>query len=144
MNRATLGKRLIVLKSVCTVMVLVLGAGLFSSAAMGSDDCGMKCCCRSGSTLLQTSSEMQMRSQMGCCSGKSVKPCDLKGAKPVDMPELAVFSWRIKLFSADYATSGSAALDDNCQYTGRKILSPTRVPKFNSPPIYLQKVSFLI
>ncbi|MBT8372117.1 MAG: hypothetical protein KJO34_14220, partial [Deltaproteobacteria bacterium] len=99
MNKIPSGKRSIMLKAVCTAMVLILGGSLFAAGVMGSNGCGIKCCCQTGTTHMQSSVEKQMRSPMGCCSGVPLSPCDLQSAKPFELPEIVLASSRDDLSS---------------------------------------------
>ena len=143
MNQLSIGNRSTVRKAVCTVMILVLGSGIFSSAAMGSGGCGIKCCCQTGPSHMESSAVMQMRSPMGCCSGGTLSPCKLQGAKPVEFPELALTPWRANPLNAHPSFPNFFAINDYGQYITRNAISQTQAPKFNAP-LYLQKLSFLI
>ena len=144
MINLTARNRLILLKTICAGLALVLGVGLFGNAAMGSNSCGMKCCCHSGATQMKPSTEMQMRSSMGCCSGASLSPCDMQGAEPVDLPETALASWRPNLTGADGSNVVHTAFIELGQHISNNYPSQTLDPQFNSPPLYIQKLSFLI
>ena len=144
MIKLATGKSSIILKAVCASLILVLGAGQFGGAAIGSGGCGMKCCCQSDPSHMKSSAEMQMRSPMGCCSGGSISPCDLEGAKPADLPEMALTQGQAGLLNACGSALSVVALNDNGRQKSRNVISQTLDPKFNSPPLYLQKLSFLI
>ena len=144
MIKIPLDIRSIMLKAVCTALVLILGGSLFADGVMGSEGCGMKCCCQTGPAQMQSSAEKQMRSQVGCCSGVPLNPCDIQSAKPFELPEIILAACCDELSK----TCGSAAIlsdaTDRGQNTGVNSISQIRDPKFNSPPIYLQNLSFLI
>jgi hypothetical protein len=136
--------RSIMLKAVCTALVLILGGIMFASGAMGSDGCGMKCCCQTGSNHVQPAAQKHMRSQVGCCPGVPLSPCDIQSAKPFELPEIILASCCDELSLA----GGSAAIlsdaTDRRQNTGLSSISQDLHLKFNSPPLYLQNLSFLI
>jgi hypothetical protein len=132
------------LKAVCTALVLILGGSLFAAGVMGSEGCGMKCCCQTGPTHIQPSAEKQMRAPMGCCSGVPLSPCDLQSAKPFELPEVIL---ALCCDNLSYTGGASAILtdaSDKSQNPDTKFIVQVLDPKFNSPPIYLQNLSFLI
>jgi hypothetical protein len=144
MNKISHSTRSIMLKAVCTALVLILGGSLFAAGVMGSGDCGMKCCCQTGPTHIQPSAEKQMRAPMGCCSGVPLSPCDLQSAKPFELPEIILASCCIDLPNADGPTGILTDSNDNGQSLSGNFFSQVLDPKFNSPPLYLQNLSFLI
>ena len=144
MNKNPTGKRSIMLKAVCTAMVLILGASLSAAGVMASNGCAMQCCCQTGPSQMQPSAEKQMRSPMGCCSGVPFRPCDIQSAQPFELPEIITASCCVYHF---YNSGFSAILidtDDERQNTGTKFVAQVLEPKFKAPPIYLQKLSLLI
>ncbi|CAB1074855.1 hypothetical protein D1AOALGA4SA_2675 [Olavius algarvensis Delta 1 endosymbiont] len=144
MNKLSASAKSILLKAVCTAMVIILGGSLFAAGAMGAEGCGMKCCCQTGPSHVQSSAEKQMRSPMGCCAGVPLSPCDIQAARPLELPEIILAS------SCDYLPeiSGTAVMinpaGDQRKNSGAKFISQVLDPKFNSPPLYLQNSSFLI
>ena len=144
MIKMTLTNRSTMRRTVCTVRILVLGAGMFGGAAMGSGGCGTKCCCQAGPSPMKSTGVMQLRSPMGCCSGGTFSPCDLQGAEPVELPEPALTPWRSTPSNADGSTPSLVSMKDTGQHLNKKAISQTQDPKYNSPPLYLQKLSFLI
>lgn len=144
MNKISTSARSIMLKVVCTAMVIILGGSLFAAGAMGAEGCGMKCCCQTGLSHMQSSAEKQMRSPMGCCAGVPLSPCDIQAARPLELPEIILAS------SCDYLheVGGTAVMinpaGDERKNSGAKFISQVLDPKFNSPPLYLQNLSFLI
>jgi len=144
MNKIATITRTIMLKAVCTALVFILGGSLFAAGAMGSDGCGMKCCCQTGPTHVQPAAGQQMQSPMGCCSGVPLSPCDLQPTKPFELPEIV-----LAVCCDDFSNAGgtAAALTDangRRQSPGANFISQVLDPKFNSPPIYLQNLTFLI
>jgi len=144
MNKTSTGKRSILLQAVCTAMVLILGGSLFAAGVMGADGCGMKCCCQTGPTHMQPSAEKQMRAPMGCCSGVPLSPCDLQSAKPFELPEIILSSCCDDLSHTGGASVILTGASDKSQNTGGKSIVQILDPKFNSHPLYLQNLSFLI
>ena len=143
MNKISTGTRSILLKAVCTAMVLILGGSLFAAGVMGADGCGMKCCCQTGPTHMQPSTEKQMRAPMGCCSGVPLSPCDLQSAKPFELPEIILSACCYSSYTGGAPVILTDA-SDKSQNTGGKFSVQILDPKFNSPPLYLQNLSFLI
>ena len=144
MNKITTITRLILLKTVCTVMVIILGGSLFAAGALGTGGCGMKCCCQTGSAHLQPAAGQQMQSPTGCCTGIPLNPCDLQSTNPFELPEIV-----LAVCSDDFSKAGgpAAALTDangRRQSPGTDFISQVMDPKFNSPPLYLQNLAFLI
>ncbi|CAB1059343.1 hypothetical protein D1BOALGB6SA_4105 [Olavius sp. associated proteobacterium Delta 1] len=144
MNKTSTGTRSIMLKAVCTAMALILGGSLFAAGVMGSDGCGMKCCCQTGPTHMQASAEKQMRAPMGCCSGVPLSPCDLQSAKPFELPEIILSSCCNDLSYPGGASVILTETSDKSHNSGGKFIVQVLDPKFNSPPLYLQNLSFLI
>jgi hypothetical protein len=144
MNKATAITKTIILKAVCTALVFILGGSMFAAGAIGSDGCGMKCCCQTGPTHMQSSVDKQMRSPIGCCTGVPLSPCDLQSTKPFELPEIV-----LAVCCDDFSNAGgtAAALTDangRKQSPGANFIYQVLDPKFNSPPIYLQNLTFLI
>ena len=144
MNKRVHGTRSNMLKGVCTAMIIVLGASLFAAGAMGSDGCGMKCCCQTGPSNIKAQAEIQMRSPMGCCSGLALNPCDLQSARPIKLPEITRSSCCWQISHVDGATITFSELNEPGLNIGSKSLSQLLDPNFNPPPLYIQKLSFLI
>lgn len=132
------------LKGVCTGLTLILGGSLFAAGALGSDRCGIECCCKSGPTHMQHLTEKQIQAQMGCCSGVLPRPCDLKSANPFELPEIVMASCSR---DSSHAVGPLNFVDDSPDTNfnpGGNSFSKIVDPQFNSPPLYLQKLSFLI
>jgi hypothetical protein len=144
MRNYTIGSKSLLLKAVCLAMVIVLGAGMFGAGAMASADCGMTCCCHSDARHMQSSAEMQMRSPMGCCTGTPLKSCDLQSSTPFELPEITMASSNWDLPNAGGSTVVLSGSNDYRQSIGSKTLSQVLDPNFDSPPLYLQKLNFLI
>jgi len=144
MNKISTGIRSILLKAVCTALVLILGGSLFAAGAMGSGGCGMTCCCQTGPTHMQPAAEKQMQSPMGCCSGVPLSPCDIQSAIPFELPEVILASSCDDLSKAGGPTGILTDANENRQNSGANFVSQVRDPHFNSPPIFLQNLSLLI
>jgi hypothetical protein len=144
MNKISTGIRSILLKAVCTAVVLILGGSLFAAGVMGSGDCGMKCCCQTGPTHIQPSAEEQMRAPLGCCSGVPLSPCDLQSTKPFELPDITLASCCIELPNAGGPTGILTDANDNGQHLSGNFIFQVLDPEFNSSPLYLQNLSFLI
>ena len=144
MNKVSANTRSIMLRAVCTALALVLGGSLFAAGALGSDGCGMKCCCQTSPVPMQPAAESQMRSPLGCCSGVPLSPCDLQSALPFDLPEMVLTSCCVDL----PLVSGQAVILPDSYFDwlnrGGVFIPQVLSPQFNSPPLYLQKLSFLI
>lgn len=144
MKKISTGTRSIRLKAVCTALVLILGASLLAAGVMASNGCAMKCCCQTGPAHMQPSTEKQMRSSQGCCSGVPFSPCDIQSGKPFELPEMISASC---CTYHSYAGGVSLILcdaGDKSQNPGAKFNVQVLDPKFISPPIYLQHLSLLI
>jgi hypothetical protein len=144
MIKTSIDIRSIMLKAVCTALVFILGGSLFAAGVMGSDSCGMKCCCQTGPTHVQSTAEQQMQSPMGCCSGVPLSPCDIQSGRPFELPEII-----LAVCGDDLSNPGGSAViisdvSDRRQNSDVNSVSQVLDPKFNSPPIYLQNLSFLI
>ena len=144
MNKIPTGKKSIMLKAVCTALVLIFGCSLFAAGAMGSDGCGMKCCCQSGPTHMQPSAEKQMRAPLGCCSGVPLSPCDLQSAKPLELPEIILASSRDNISHVGGAPVTLTDVNRKSQNPGAKFMVQVPDLKLNPPPLYLAYLSLLI
>ncbi len=131
-------------KGVCTVLIVILGGSLFAAGALGANNCGMECCCKTGPTHMQPGTEKQIRSQIGCCSAVPLSPCDLQSANPLELPEFTMASG---YWNYPYA-NGILDVVDNSPTTNPNSdgnsISQILEPQFNPPPLYLQKLTFLI
>ena len=144
MNKIPTGTRSILLKAVCTALVLILGGSLFAAGVMGSDGCGMKCCCQTGPTHMQSTAEQQIQSPMGCCSGVPLSPCDIQSGRPFELPEIILAACCNDISNAGGSAVIISETSDRRQNSDFNIFSQVLDPKFNSPPIYLQNLTFLI
>jgi hypothetical protein len=144
MNKNRTGTRSIMLKAVCTAMVIILGGSLSAAGVMASNGCAMKCCCQTGPAHMQPSTEKQMRSSMGCCSGVEFSPCDIQSAKPFELPEVITASCCVYHFHTGGISVSLIDTRDKSQNAGAKFFIQVQELKFKSPPIYLQKLSLLI
>ena len=132
------------LKAVCTALVFILGGSLFAAGAMGSDGCGMKCSCQTGPTHVQPAAGQQMQSPMGCCSGVPLSPCDIQSGRPFELPEIILAVCCDDLSNAGGTTAALTDANGRRQSPGADFISHVLDPRFNSPPLYLQNLSFLI
>ena len=144
MNKVLASAKLAMLKAVCTAMVIVLGGGLFAAGAVGAEGCGMKCCCQSGPNHVAPLADKQMRSAIGCCAGVPLNPCDLQSARPFELPEIILASCGDNLPNAGGTSVISIGAVDESDNTGAQFISQVLNPEFNSPPLFLQNLSFLI
>ena len=144
MNKATAITKTIILKAVCTALVFILGGSLFAAGAMGSDGCGMKCCCQTGPTHVQPAAGQQMQSPMGCCSGVPLSPCDIQSGRPFELPEIILAACCDDLSKAGWSAVILPDGIDRRSKTGLNYFSQALDLKVSSPPIYLQNLSFLI
>jgi len=144
MNKNSTSAKSLMLKALCTAMVIVLGGSLFAAGAMGSEGCGMTCCCQTAANHMQSSAEKQMRSPMGCCAGVPLSPCDIQAAGPLELPEVILASSFGNFHDAGGPSAVINPAADERKTSGAKFISQVLDPKFNSPPLYLQNLSFLI
>ncbi|NNL76819.1 MAG: hypothetical protein HKO68_10835 [Desulfobacterales bacterium] len=144
MNKVSANTRSIMLRAVCTALALVLGGSLFAAGALGLDGCGMKCCCQTSPVTMLPAAESQIRSPMGCCSGVPLSPCDLQPAQPFELPEIILAAGYVHLPIGGGTTAILADSYNDWLNRGGVFISQVLSPKFNSPPLYLQKLSFLI
>jgi hypothetical protein len=136
--------RSILLKTVCTVLALVLFSSLFAIGAMSADGCRMQCCCQSRPIHMQTSADVQLRAPMGCCSGDPQSPCNLQSVQPFELPEIILTSHNTN--HTNFVGPIVVLTDSkiNWLFHGSYLISQVIIPKFNSPPLYLQKLTLLI
>jgi len=144
MNKIPSGNNSIMLKAVCTALVLIFGCSLLAVGAMESHGCGMKCCCQSGPTSMQPLAEKQMRAPMGCCSGVPLSPCDLQSTKPLELPEMVLASSRDNISHVGGGPVILADVNPKSHNSGAKFMVQVLDLKLNPPPLYLSNLSFLI
>ena len=144
MNKTSANKRSIMLKAVSTALILILSGSLFAAGAMGSDGCGMTCCCQNSPTRTQFAAEKQMRSPMGCCSGVPLSPCDLQSSRPIELPDIISATCCIDLPNTGAPTGLSTVSNVLGQNLNGNLISQQQEPAFISPPLFLQNLSFLI
>ena len=138
------GKRLLMFKTACIALALMLCGILFTTGVSADPGCGVKCCCQSTSVNQHHNSVKQIRSSMGCCTGAPVVPCDLEAAPSFELPEFTISSIG-NSFSNAIGLTGilTDSLGDQHDYRVKFSFQFVR-EKSKSPPIYLQNLSFLI
>ena len=143
MNRSRAGARLLILKTFCIALTLIFGTILFSAGSLAGQGCGSKCCCQSNPNSMSHDAGKQIRVSAGC-SGTPVIPCDLESTQELDLPEFTLCATGFNF----PRPGGSAVILDQPRSDGRNfsgiVISQPVGQKINSPPIYLQKLSFLI
>ena len=144
MNKISTDRRSILLKAVCTALVLILGGSLFAAGVMGSGGCGMNCCCQTGPTHMQPAADKQMRSALDCCSGVPISPCNLQSTKPFELPDITLAACCIDLPIVYGPTGILTDANVNGQNLSGNFISQRLDPKFISPALYLQNSSLLI
>jgi len=143
MNKVASGNRLLI-KAICLSLALTFGASLIATGVMANSGCGMKCCCLSQPMPQHQTTQEQIRSSRGCCSGSSQMPCDLVSATELRLPEITLAASAGQLSTAAGATGTfSDDLSDRYGFRGHSFDQCAR-KKFRSPPLYLQNLSFLI
>jgi len=143
MNKVASGNRLLI-KVICIALTLAFGASLIATGVMANSGCGMKCCCLSQPMTQHQTTQEQIRSPKGCCSGSSQMPCDLVSATELRLPEITLASSAGHISTAAGATgSFSDDLSDRYGFRGHSFDQFAR-EKFRLPPLYLQNLSFLI
>jgi hypothetical protein len=131
-------------QALCVALVFILGGSLFTTEVMGSDACGMMCCCQTGPSHIQSSVEKHFRSPVGCCSGIPLSPCDMQSAKPLKLPEIILASYGSNLPSNIGLTNLPCDSNDHRQPPGRMSQSLVSEPPLNAPPLFLQHLTLLI
>ena len=143
MNKVASGNRLRI-KAIGLALALTFGASLIATGVMANSGCGMKCCCLSQPMPQHQTTQEQIRSSRGCCSGSSQMPCDLVSATELRLPEITLAASAGQLSTAAGATGTfSDDLSDRYGFRGHSFDQFAR-KKFRSPPLYLQNLSFLI
>ena len=105
----------------------------------------MSCCCQMKPLMdMQPTAEKQLRSPIGCCSGVAQKPCDMQSTPFSELPDV------VSAYSGEFYPDAFCLTVVLVKTFGGRINSGddsiflTSDPKFRSPPLYLQKLSFLI
>jgi len=143
MNKVASGNRLLI-KAICLALALTFGASLIATGVMANSGCGMKCCCLSQPMTQHQTTQEQIRSSKGCCSGSSQMPCDLVSATELRLPEITLAASAGHISTAAGATGNlSDDLSDRYGFRGHSVDQFAR-KKFRRPPLYLQNLSFLI
>lgn len=143
MNKGASGNR-VVIKAICIALTLTFGASLMATGVMANSGCGIKCCCLSKSIPQLHAPQEQIRSEMGCCAGSSLMPCDLIPASELQLPEITLAPSAGYIPTAAGSTGNIA--DDLIDRHGFRdhAFDQFAREKFRSPPLYLQHLSFLI
>ena len=143
MNKGVSRNRLLI-KAICIALALTFGASIIATGVMANSDCGMKCCCLSKPMPRHQTTQEQIRSSMGCCSGSAQMPCDLVSATDLRLPEITLASAPGHLPTvADSPGNFFDDLSDRYGFRGRAVDQSAR-ENFRSPPLYLQNLTFLI
>ena len=144
MKWINIGIRGILLKTVCVVLTLLFGASVINAGIFTDLGCGSNCCCQTQPTAMHHTQGKQIRSSTGCCSASSKIPCDLNSGDSAQLPLYSLASVGIGLWKEVGPTGNLAASRINIHYNKRKCNLQVSREKFQSPPLYLQKLSFLI
>jgi hypothetical protein len=143
MNKAAFGNR-VPIKVICIALALTFGASLMATGVMANSGCGMQCCGLSKPMTRHHTTQEQIRSSMGCCSGSGQLPCDLVSAMELRFSEISLASSGGHMSTAAGATG--TFFDDLIDRYGLRghAFDQFAREKFPSPPLYLQNLSFLI
>ena len=143
MNKGASGNRLLI-KAICIGLAITFGASLIATGAMANAGCGMQCCGLSKPMTRHHTTQEQIRSSMGCCSGSGQLPCDLVSAMELRLPKITLAASAGYLPKVAGSTSNfSDDLIDRHDSRGHAF-DQFAWDKFRSPPLYLQNLSFLI
>ncbi len=141
-NAAGIG--LFISKTMCVVLVLVLGASLFAAGAFADFGCGEKCSCLRSPMDMHHSKAGLIPFSAGFCNGDPMIPCDLESGQTYILPEFIPgsigASVTYTLGAADMTADSPTGSHD---FRGDAAYQLVRVVSL-SAPIYLQNVSLLI
>jgi hypothetical protein len=144
MNRNLAGANLFFLKTVCVAMCLVFLSGLFAAGILANAGCNVKCCCQSQPMGHHHNPGKHLQSSMGCCSGSSQMPCDLKSSQHSDFPIVFLGSVGSDGSSIAVATKQFTCLLDDRVNLGGSNHHRDAAKNIHSRPLYLQNLIFLI
>jgi hypothetical protein len=144
MNYRRAGARLLIQKSFCIALILVFGMAIFTAGSFAGQSCGSICCCQSIPISMAHNAGEQIRASMGCCARTPVNPCDIGSARKQELQEFTLCSTGFHFSQPGgpaviFNLSGSEARN----FSAIVISQPVGL-QIISPPIYLQKLSFLI
>ena len=139
-----IGIRGILLKTVCVVLTLLFSASVITAGVFMDLGCGSNCCCRTQPTAMHHTQGKQIRSSTGCCSETPKIPCDLDAGRSSQLPLYFLASVGIDLWKELVPTENLAASRLNINYHQHNGNFKIIMEKFPSPPLFLQKLSFLI
>jgi hypothetical protein len=125
-------------------LTLVFAMTSVAAGSLAGLDCGAKCCCQTNPNSMMHGAGEHIRASKGCCSGSPMIPCDWESSQKSDLPEITLGAAGSNLSHA----SGTAVISNRSPIDGRNF-GGTRFSRpsekiIKSPPIYLQKLSFLI
>ena len=128
--------------SIALTLVFVMTS--VAAGSLAGLDCGVKCCCQTNPNSMMHGAGEHIRASKGCCSGSPMIPCDWESAQKSALPEITL---GVAGFNLSHA-SGMAVISNRSPVDDRNF-GGTRFYRFSgqiikSPPIYLQKLSFLI
>lgn len=144
MNKKAAGIRLHMFKGFCLALTLILGASLFAGGAFAESGCGEKCCSPGSPMDMHHSKGELIPVSAGFCNGDPMIPCNLETGQSSGLPQFIPGSVDGNLTYSDGPVDILADSFSN-RFNLRSGASYLLVQrKFQSAPIYLQNVSFLI
>jgi len=145
MKKNPVGNRLQMVKTICVAVALVFGTSLFAAGAFAEPGCGEKCMCQSNPMALhQFAGQLIPLSTNFCDGGDPMTPCNMESGQTSELPEFILASVGGVLPNAVGPTGIiSDFRTDRHDFRSNDQYQLVR-EKFQSPPIYLQKLSFLI
>ena len=137
-------RRSSVQKSICTALIVLFCTSLIVGDVFADPGCGTSCCCRTTESGVRYTPEKQLRSEMDCCSGIAINPCDLASGQTFELHEhtLATTNGKPSNLTVLARVLTNTFIDTKIFSTQHRYLSIWE--KSQDPPLYLQKRSFLI
>ena len=132
------------MKTIGVVLTFIFTVSLYAGGVFADTGCGARCCCQISPGGMHPHTDKLLKSIEDCCSNVPRVPCDLQWKKTVKLPEYTLVS-----SGGDYPNYvGLMEIFSDSSVNGNVIKPNSSVQpvwvKSKSPPLYLQKQSFLI
>lgn len=144
MNKNGNGIGLLLSKSMCAALTMILAACLFVAGAFAEPGCGDRCRCHHGPMDSGHSKGKPIPSSADFCNGDPMIPCDLESNPASRFLKFIPDSVGVN----QIPTAGPANMAADCQTDGLTLSGAAAFrpwpEKPRTAPLYLQKASFLI
>ena len=139
------GNKAMVFKVICLGITMVLCGSLFSAGLPAYGTCGIQCCCRTNMGAdRHAPAEAPEHLSSAHCQDTVERRCCMASTNPMELPDVASAAGSEPAFKLyGFATSANDGTDSLFEAAGETgALSADR--EFRDPPLYVQKMSFII